>query len=202
MHTTVSDVRGPPNYRWYMLALAVVSGTFVVAIPFSCMPVLFEEISKDLGLSLVQIGTIWGVTSLAGVFVSLIGGLLGDRFRIKPLMTTTCLLVGITGALRGLSVSFLTLAIAVFLNGVVRSIVPIIMTRTVGMWFRGRNLGTANGIASMGMGFGLMLGPMISATVLSPLLGGWRNVLFLYGAISAAVGILGFYSEENLNLPI
>jgi cyanate permease len=42
----------------------------------------------------------------------------------------------------------------------------------------------------MGMGLGLMLGPMISATVLSPLLGGWKPVLSLYGAVSIFIGVL------------
>jgi predicted MFS family arabinose efflux permease len=46
------------------------------------------------------------------------------------------------------------------------------------------------GISAMGMGLGLMLGPMISATVLSPLLGGWRNVMHLYGVLGVIVGVL------------
>jgi cyanate permease len=44
----------------------------------------------------------------------------------------------------------------------------------------------------MGMGFGLMLGPMVSATLMSPLLGGWRHVLYFYGGLSAVVGSLWF----------
>jgi MFS family permease len=180
------------SYRWYILALLTATGTFVAALPFSCMPVLFKEISKDLGLSLVQIGTVWGIASLAGVFVSLIGGLLSDRFGVKVLIGVSCLLVGITGALRGLSVDFITLTVTTFINGIVRLIVPINVTKTVGIWFKGRNLGLAMGISAMGMGLGLMLGPMISATILSPLLGGWRNVLFLYGGVSVVVGIIWF----------
>ena len=179
-------------YRWYILGLAVASGTFVATLPFSCMPPLFKEISEDLGLNLVQIGTVWGLASLAGVFVSIIAGVLGDRFGVKLILSVSCLLVGITGAMRGLSDSFLALSITVFINGIVRFIVPINATKTVGMWFRGQNLGMAMGISAMGMGLGLMLGPMISATILSPLLGGWRNVMHLYGAVSVVIGILWF----------
>lgn len=180
------------TYRWYILGLAVASGTFVATLPFSCMPPLFKEISEDLGLNLVQIGTVWGLASLAGVFVSIIAGVLGDRFGVKLILSVSCLLVGITGAMRGLSDSFLALSITVFINGIVRFIVPINATKTVGMWFRGQNLGMAMGISAMGMGLGLMLGPMISATILSPLLGGWRNVMHLYGAVSVVIGILWF----------
>ena len=180
------------NYRWYLLGLAVATGAFVATIPLSCLPVLFKEISEDLDLSLVQIGTVWGAASLAGVFVSLIGGILSDRFRVKFLLSVTCLLVGITGASRGLSNSFLTLSFTVFLVGIVRLIVPISATKTIGLWFKGRNLGLAMGVSAMGMGLGLMLGPMISATILSPLLGGWRGVMYLYGAVAIIIGILWF----------
>ena len=183
---------GQSSYRWYVLALSAATHTFVAAISFSCMPVLFKEISEDLGLSLVQIGTVWGMASLAGVFVALIGGLLGDRFGVKLVLGSACLLLGIAGALRGLSGGFISLATTVFVYGLVRAIIPVNVHKTVSIWFQGKNLGVANGVVSMGMGIGLMLGPMISATVLSPLLGGWRNVLFLYGAVSVVVSILWF----------
>ena len=178
------------NYRWYMLGLTVATGTFVSTIPFSCMPTLFKEISEDLGLSLVQIGTVWGMANLGGIFISLIGGMLSDRLGVKLILSLSCLFVGVTGALRGLSYSFLTLSITVFINGIARMIVPISITKTIGMWFTGRNLGMAMGISAMGMGFGLMLGPLISATLLSPLLGGWRGVMALYGAISVVMVLL------------
>ncbi len=183
---------GQSSYRWYVLALSAATHTFVAAMSFSCMPVLFKEISEDLGLSLVQIGTVWGMASLAGVFVALIGGLLGDRFGVKLVLGSACLMVGIAGALRGLSGGFISLATTVFIYGLVRAIIPVNVHKTVSIWFQGKNLGLANGVVSMGMGIGLMLGPMISATVLSPLLGGWRNVLFLYGAVSVVVSILWF----------
>jgi MFS family permease len=189
----MSKLQESVHYKWFMLALASLTATVVVAIPFSCMPPLFKEISNDLGLTLVEIGTIWGFSNLAGVFVSIFGGFIGDRFGIRLVLSVSCILVGLTGALRGLSAGFVTLMATVFLNGLTRAIIPIIITKTIGIWFRGKNLGLANGIGAMGMGLGLMLGPMISATYLSPLLGGWRNVLYLYGGIAVIVGILWFF---------
>ncbi len=180
-----------------MLAMTAVTGTFVAAIPFSAMPVLFQEISEDIGLSLFQIGSVWGIASLAGVFVSLLAGVLGDRFGIKWVMTAACLLVGILGALRGFADSFVTLMIIMFAYGIVRAMLPVNITRTIGMWFRGQNLGLANGVVGMGIGLGLMLGPMISATYLSPALGGWRNVLFLYGGIGVFIAFIWFFVGKD-----
>lgn len=185
------------SYRWWILAIATITGTFVSAIPFSCMPVLFKEISDDLGLDLVQIGSVWGLASLAGIFISIIAGVLSDKFGLRLMLSLSCILVGVTGALRGLSDSFFVLAFTVFLNGVFRLVVPITVSKTIGIWFRGQNLGLAMGVGAMGMGLGLMLGPMLSATVVSPALGGWRGVMYLYGAISAMVGILwAFFGRE------
>ncbi len=161
------------------------------------MPVLFPEITRDLGLDLVQMGTIWGITGLAGVFLSLASGVIGDRFGLRRVLIIACLLVGITGALRGLATSFAMLTAFVFANGIVRAVIPITVTKAITTLFRGRNLGMAQGVGAMGMGLGLMLGPLISATVMSPLLGGWRHVMFFYGAISAAVAIFWFFARTQ-----
>lgn len=185
------------SFRWYILGLSAVTGALVASVPFSCLPVLFEEMSEDLGLSLVQIGTIWGLSSLAGVFFSIPGGLLGDRFGVKTILPLACILAGLTGALRGVANSFLSLAIIVFISGIVRLIIPINLTKTIGLWFKGENLGTAMGISAVGMGLGLMLGPMISATILSPWLGGWKNVLYFYGGINVLIGIVWFLFRRD-----
>jgi MFS family permease len=177
------------HFNWPLLLLLTLTGTFVASMPVSCMPVLFKEISDDLGLSLVQIGTIWGAANLAGIFMSIVGGVISDRFRLRFLLIIVPILVGVTGALRGVSTSFLTLMVTVFFNGVARLVIPITESKAIGIWFRGPRLGTAMGISAMGVGLGLTLGPMISATVVSPLVGGWRNVMYLYGALSALMGL-------------
>ena len=187
---SISDINSASGYRWYALALAALTFTFAIAIPTMCMPVLFDEIAEDLELSLVQIGTVWGMVSLAGVFVVLIGGLLGDRFGVKRVLSIGCILAGVAGALRGLSGDFTTLSATLFLFGLLTASIPTVVHKTCGVWFAGRQLGLANGVASMGMAIGFTLGAMLSATVMSPWLGGWRNVLFLYGAISIIIGIL------------
>ncbi len=187
----------PGNHRWYLLGLSAATSTLVSAIPFACMPVLFPEITKDLGLDLVQMGAIWGIAGLSGIFVSLAGGIIGDRFGLKRVLIISCVLVGITGALRGISTSFAMLTAFVFANGIVRAIIPITVTKAITTLFRGRNLGMAQGVGAMGMGLGLMLGPLISATVMSPWLGGWRHVMYFYGGVSAAVAVLWFFVRKQ-----
>jgi MFS family permease len=160
------------------------------------LPVLFAEISADLGLSLVQIGAIWGAGSFAGLFTGLAGGAVGDRFGTKLTLAIGCLAAGLTGALQGFSSDFVTLAATVILNGLVVTSMPMNLHKTCGVWFSGKRLGLANAVVAAGMAFGFMTGSMLSATVLSPWLGGWRQVLFFYAGVAVLMSLPWFLSRS------
>ncbi len=187
------------NYRWYVLALAALTSTLTVAMPNMCLPVLFEEIAEDLGLSVVQIGLVWGISALPGILTGLVGGAIGDRFGARRTLSVACLLVGPAGALRGLSNDLVTLAVTIFLFGLMTPMVMMNLTKTCGVWFSRRQLGLANGVVAMGMALGFTVSSMISATLLSPWLGGWRNVLFFYGVIAVAFSIPWHFSRPAPN---
>jgi MFS family permease len=183
------------SYRWYILILAALTNTLASAIPSMCLPVLFKEISNDLNLSLVEVGLIWGIAALPGILTSLVGGAVGDRFGPKRILSAGCLLVGVVGGLRGLANNFTGLAAAVFLVGFLTPFVGMNVIKTCGIWFSSRQLGLANGVLSMGMALGFVIGSLASATLLSPWLGGWRNVMFFYGAITAALSVPWFFTR-------
>jgi len=183
------------SYRWYILILAALTNTLVSAVPSMCLPVLFNDISRDLHLSLVEVGLIWGIAALPGIFTSLAGGAIGDRFGPKLILAGGCLLVGVVGGLRGLANDFTGLAAAVFLVGFLTPFVGMNVIKTCGIWFSSRQLTLANGVLSLGMALGFVIGSLASDTLLSPWLGGWRNVLFFYGAIAAALSIPWFFTH-------
>ena len=56
--STSSQTESNSNYKWYVMVLAGLTATLVVAMPSMSMPVLFAEISEDIGLTIVQIGAI------------------------------------------------------------------------------------------------------------------------------------------------
>jgi sugar phosphate permease len=178
------------NYRWYILTLTMLTYSAIVGTERMCMPVLFKKISSDLSLSMVAIGMIWGMDPLAGVFVSLPGGLLADRFGVKRTLIVICILCGVFGGLRGLSDNFVSMAATMFLFGLVVAMVPSIVPKVTAVWFSGRYLGLTNALINVAWSVGAMTGTMFSATVLSTLLGGWRNVLFLYGMPPIIIGLL------------
>ena len=172
-----------------MLALSGATATLVVAAPSMAMPVLFSEIVADLGLTLVQVGAVWGMVAFAGLFTGLAGGIVGDRFGTKRTLVLACLLLGLAGASRGLSQGLISMAFTTFLAGLLSAAIPMNLHKVCALWFSGKQLATANAVISGGMALGFMIGSLISATLLSPWLGSWRHVLFLYGGIAVLMSV-------------
>ncbi len=173
-----------------MLALGALTALFIITLPNMSLPPLFAIISEDLGLSLVEIGTVWGIVSFSGIFFALIGGTLGDRFGTRATLFVTCLLTGVLGLVRSFAVDFNTLLIASLLFGVAQAIIPVMIFKVIRQWFPAAQLGMASGVISAGFAGGLMLGPLISTSLLLPALGGWRQVLVLYGGIALLMSLL------------
>jgi MFS family permease len=183
------------NYKWYILALVVLTNLFVVAIPSMGISVLSKNISQDLGLNLIQVGVVWGVGSLPGLLTSLLGGAVGDKFGPKRIMVVGSLIAGLLGAARGLASNFSSLTMITVLLGAFIPFVTMNGIKTAGQWFPAHQLGLANGMLSMGMALGFLIGSLFSATTFAPLLGGWRNVLMVYGLAGALFSIPWFFTR-------
>jgi NNP family nitrate/nitrite transporter-like MFS transporter len=178
------------NYKWYILAMAMFTYGWITGTDRNAMPVLFKEISVNLHLSTFSIGTIWGMDPLAGVFVGLLGGLLVDRFGIRKTLTVVCVLAGLFSAVRGLSVDFLTMAGSMFLFGIMAAMLPAVVPKAAAVWFPSRQVGLVNALINIALSVGSMIATMLSATVLSPWLGGWRNVIFVLSIPAVLIGII------------
>ncbi len=177
-------------YRWVILAMVTLSGFLVMGFPTTGLSALFSEIADTLDLDLVQIGVIWGVGSVMGIFTALIGGSLIDQFGTRRTLVALCLATGVFGASRGFAFDFWSLFASSFFFGMVQPVLPMNFVKLNREWFRSGQLGFASGVMSAGFATGLMLGARLSATVLSPLLGGWRAVLIFLGCCAILLAIL------------
>lgn len=182
--------------RWYIFILTALTIIFIGTAPRFSLLVLFEEISGDLDLNLVQVGAVWGMDSLAGFFMSLPGGLLLDRLGIKRSAIIVCILGGILCASRGLSNDFAGLATTTLIYGLFAAVTIPLAPKVVAIWFGGKHVGLFNAILFVVLVLGQMLGTRFSATVFSPLLGGWRNVLFAFGLPPVLIGLLWFSIKD------
>ncbi len=196
MDTVLVQPAARSGYRWWILSLGTLTNALVVALQSMCLPVLFKEISVDLDLTLVQIGLVWGISALPGMFSTLVGGALGDRFGPRRVLVLSCLATGLAGGLRGTAFDFNSLLLTMVLFGMIAPIVGNNVFKIVGGWMPQKQMGFASGVLSMGMALGFLVGAMLSATVLSPLLGNWRNVLFLYGGIAMILSVPWIFSRQ------
>lgn len=186
------------SYRWLILGMTALTGFIVMGFHTTSISVLFSEISQDLDLDLVQIGLVWGIGSLMGIFTALIGGSVIDYFGTRRSLVVMCILIGIFGAMRALATDFWTLFLFSFLFGIFQPILPINLIKLMRQWFSQRQLGLASGIMSAGFATGLLLGSRLSATVLSPALGGWRAVLLAIGLLAIVIGFLWYIIHPSI----
>jgi MFS family permease len=190
-------------YKWFILLMGTATFFFTIGLGRPCLPVLFKEIMDELGLSIFEIGTVWGMDSFAGALVALPAGLLIDRFSIKYVTSITCILIGLFGAARGLSNDFFSMSITMFIFGLFAPMTTTIIPKIISIWFDKRRLGLANSILIMGITIGAMVSTSTSATFMSPLVGGWRNLLFLYGTFPIMMGflwIISFKEPEKITI--
>lgn len=178
-----------PSYRWVMLTLCALTPLFVITLPNMSLPPLFATIGEALGLSLVEIGMIWGTGSFMGIFFALIGGTLGDRFGTRTTLVVACLMTGVFSLTRAFAVDFTTLLLAMLAYGTFQAVIPVMVFKVARQWFPPQQLGMASGVISAGFAGGLMLGPLLSTSVILPMLGGWQQIMIFYGCVAIAISV-------------
>ena len=176
--------------KWLVLVLVTLVHMLAVGLPWTVMPVLFTAASRELDLSLGQIGLLWSMLAIGAALVALPGGMLGDRLGFVRTIGLGCFAIAITSGFRGLATDLTTLAIFMLLCGASIAIVFPNIQRIAGVFFPGHQVGLATGIIISGFAVGGVLTTALSATVIMPLVGSWRNVLFLYSGLCALIATL------------
>lgn len=161
------------------------------------LSVLFQEISSELELSLVQVGWIWSIGALPAIFTGFLCGAVIDRFGPKRVMIAGIILVSLSAGARGLAGSFPAFILIILVLGTLLPLVTMSGFKISGIFFPHSQLGMANGILSMGMASGLLFGSLLSASVFSPLLGGWRSVMIFYGILGLTLCLPWFFVRLN-----
>jgi nitrate/nitrite transporter NarK len=182
-----SSKSGSP--AWLVLLLLVFIGFITYAQQF-CTPVLLPLIGKDLGLNTAQLGIIWGMTTFGGLFLSLPGGLLGDRVGPKTGMFVITLIVVFSYGLRGLARDAFSFSIMMFIGGGIIGALPSVAVKAILMWFPSKMVGSASGIWWSFSRIGMATGSAVSATLLVPAFNGWQNTFLFYGGLLLVFALL------------
>ena len=185
--------------KWLVIALVFVVHMFAIGIPWTVMPVLFSTAADELHLSIAEIGLLWSALPVGAALVAVPGGMLGDRIGFTKSIGIGCLAVAIANGLRGLSANLPVLTISMLLTGASVALIFPNLQRIAALFFPRKQLGLATGISISGFAVGGVLSTALSATVVMPALGGWRNVLFLYSVFCVIVGGVWFFIMRRMD---
>jgi MFS family permease len=175
------------NYRWVMLGmiyLSILAFTFI----FQSIPPILPLIVSELHLTYAQSGLLMSLFALPGIFVSLLGGFLSDRYGIR-LLGTGCFLLMIGGTLMvGLGMNLQIIGLGRIIAGVGAFTLSVFLPKLLSQWFKERELGFAMGIFNTGVPLGSVICFGLFGRMGS--LGGWRVPILLTGIYSLMTFIL------------
>jgi predicted MFS family arabinose efflux permease len=162
--------------RWFMLALLFLART-AMGLQFQTVGSVGPFLVDSLGFQYAAIGALIGFYLLPGVFVSLPGGLLGERFGAKQIVVAGLALMFAGGVLMGMSASFAALSCGRLLSGTGAVLINVLLTKMVADWFAGREIATAMAILVTSWPAGIALGLLGFAPLAKWL--GWQAVMQL-----------------------
>jgi len=175
------------TYRWVILAivyLSILAFTFIL----QSIPPILPLIISELHLTYAQAGLLMSLFALPGLFLSLWGGFLSDRYGMRPL-GTGCFLLMIGGTLLvGLGVDLRILWLGRIIAGIGGLTLSILLPKLLSQWFKARGLGLAMGIFNTGVPLGSVICFSLFGRMGS--LWGWRVPILLTGAYSILTSIL------------
>ena len=182
----------PGRYRWVILVivyLSILAFTFLL----QSIPPILPLIISELQLTYAQAGLLMSLFALPGLFISLLGGFLSDRYRMRPL-GTGCFLLMIGGTLLvGFGPDLGILWLGRIIAGIGALTLSVLLPKFLSQWFQKKELGLAMGIFNTGVPLGSIICFGLFGKMGS--LWGWRVPILLTGVYSliTAILFLSFY---------
>jgi MFS family permease len=175
--------------RWWILAFVslLMFGNYYV---YDSVAPVAEQLSRELGFSDTQIGSLNAIYSLPNIFLVMIGGLIVDRFgaaRVALWTTAICLIGAVLTALQG---SFATMVAGRFLFGVGAETMLVATTVTLGVWFSRGGVAFAMAAALAVARLGSYMADLSPIWARSIYDRGWQGPLVIAAAF-AALSMLG-----------
>jgi len=176
------------GYGWVVVALLFANITFAM-FGMQSIAVLFPVIESDFTLSTVQMGAAIGVFNLASPIFTPLGGALADRHGCRWILGVSLLVLCVASALRFYVDSANMLIACMFLYGVGFAPIGAMVPKALSNFFPPEQMGKVIGVTFAAFGVGGTLAFALTATVLLPALGGWRETMLLFAGLSLAAAV-------------
>ena len=190
------------SYRWVILTVVYLS-ILAFALLFQSIPPILPLIMSELSLTYTQSGLLVSLFALPGLFISLLGGFLSDRYGMRTL-GLGCFLFMIGGTLLvGLGADLGILWLGRIIAGIGSLTLSVLLPKVLSQWFKERELGLAMGLYNTGVPLGSIICFGLFGRMGS--MWGWRvPILFTaFYALITSLLFLGFYqlpsSKETEN---
>ncbi|MFC1945739.1 CynX/NimT family MFS transporter [Chloroflexota bacterium] len=178
------------NYRWVMLGLVWLAYCAFGLVSRSLAP-LVTPVVEDLSISYSQMGIIMGSWPITYIPVSLVGGIILDRWGIRKSLFLGIFIIGLSAGLRYFASGFGTMFLFVAMFGLGGPMISVGAPKTISTWFAGRSRGTAVGIYMTAPWIGGLLALSLTNSVFMPLTGeSWQLTMVIYGGIAILVALL------------
>jgi MFS family permease len=160
------------------------------ALQLQAAAVAAPSLIKDLGLSYAEVGSVIGAFTLPGIFLTVLGGLLANKFGDRLVLRASMVLMIIGAVISGCSNGFTGIVVGRLVSGCGGVVMLMLVIKMTADRFAGPRLSTASSIViiSWPLGFAaslVLLGPISEQF-------GWRWVLGLSGVPVALAMVLTF----------
>jgi MFS family permease len=178
---------GKESYRWVILGIVYLS-ILAFTLIFQSIPPILPFILSELHLTYAQSGLLMSLFAFPGIFVSLLGGFLADRYGMR-LLGTGCFLLMIGGTLLvGLGEDLPVLGLGRIIAGIGGLTLSVFLPKLLSQWFKEKELGLAMGIFNTGVPLGSVICFGLFGKMGS--LWGWRVPVLLTGIYLLVTSIL------------
>ncbi len=172
--------------RWFILVVLFLA-RISMGYQFQSIASVSPSLIAEFAIEYAAIGSLIGLQSLPGIFLSLPSGILGKRFGDKRVVLWGLVLMTAGTVFVGISHSFFIAAAGRLISGIGAILLNVMMTKMVADWFAEKEIITAMAIFinswPVGIGIGLVTQPPLSIAL------NWRAV-FYFSAAGSAVGFI------------
>lgn len=191
---------GMTRNRWVILALLFLTRT-AMGVQFQTVGSVGPILVDALAIEYTAVGMLIGLYLLPGVFISLPGGMLGERFGAKRIVIAGLAMMIAGGLVMGLSGWFPALVGGRLLSGIGAVLINVMTTKMVADWFAGRHLAIAMALLVTSWPCGIALG-LLGFVPLAGLLG-WPAVMIAAALVCVPLLLaIAFLYREPPGAPV
>jgi len=185
------------GHRWLMLAGAWLL-YFSFGIMIAALAPLVQPITLEFGSSYSTMGAIFGAWQLGYVVFAVPCGALLDRVGLHIALFACALIMALSGFLRAMAGSELSLFLAVAIFGIGAPLISVGGPKLIATWFDSKERGLAMGIFSTGPPLGGILAFSLTNSTFMPLAdGNWRLVVLGYSLFVLAIAAVWLMIGAN-----